>query len=288
MTKRALVLGGGGTVGIAWETGILNGLRNAGVDVTNADLIVGTSAGSVVGTQVALGVPLDGLLAAQVAPLDETRDRPMAVDPQYFAAVAQKLALAQAATPELMVEIGTMALSAPTGDEAEYVQRFELMHNAPWPERRLLVTAVDAQSGEFRAWDRESGAPLQAAVASSCAVPGIFPPVTINGRRYIDGGMRSGTNADLAHGYDVVLIVAPIGAQAEGMGGGARRQIEAEIAQLREAGRLVDLILPDEETLGVFGVNLMDTSRRIDAAQTGVRQGALAAETVRSMWNEGG
>ncbi len=287
MTKRALVLGGGGTVGIAWETGVLNGLRNAGVDVTNADLIIGTSAGSVVSTQVALGMPLDGLLAAQVPPLDETQDRPVAVDPQYFATVAQKLALAQSVTSELLTEIGTLALSAPTGDEAEYLQRFELLHNAPWPERRLVITVVDAQNGEFRALDRESGAPLQAAVASSCAVPGIFPPVTIGGRRYIDGGMRSGTNADVAQGYDAVLIIAPIGSQAEGMGPGAQRDMEREIAQLREAGSLVDVIVPDQETLDVFGVNLMDTTRRIEAAQTGVRQGAIAAETVRAMWNGG-
>jgi NTE family protein len=285
MTKRALVLGGGGTVGIAWETGVLNGLRSAGVDVANADLIVGTSAGSVVGTQVALGMPLDTLLAAQLAPLDEAQEHPIAVDPQYFAAVAQKLALAQDVTADLLVEIGTVALSAPTGDEEAYLQRFELLHSATWPSRRLVVTGVDAQSGEFKAWDREADAPLERAVAASCSVPGIFPPVTIGGRRYIDGGMRSGTNADLAHGYDAVLIIAPIGSQAEGMGPGARRDMEREIAQLREAGSLVDVIVPDDETLGVFGVNLMDTSRRIDAAQTGVRQGTLAAEIVRSMWN---
>jgi NTE family protein len=128
---------------------------------------------------------------------------------------------------------------------------------------------------------------LLQAVASSCAVPGIFPPVTIDGRRFIDGGMRSGTNADLARGYDVVLIIAPIGSQAEGMGPGAQRDMEREIAELREAGSLVDVIVPDQETLDVFGINLMDTSQRIGAAQTGVRQGAIAAETVRAMWNGG-
>jgi NTE family protein len=285
MTKRALVLGGGGTVGIAWETGVLNGLRDAGVDVTNADLIVGTSAGSVVGTQVALDMPLEGLLGAQLAPLDEAQEHPLAVDPQYFAAVAQKLAMAQDVTADLLVEIGTVALSAPTGDEEAYLQRFELIQPFPWPERRLVVTGVDAQSGMFKAWDRASDAPLYRAVAASCSIPGIFPPVTISDRRYIDGGMRSGTNADLAQNYDAVLLIAPIGSQAEGMGLGARRQMEAEIAQLREGGSLVDVIMPDEESLGVFGVNLMDTSRRIDAAQAGVRQGTLAAETVRGLWN---
>lgn len=285
MATRALVLGGGGTVGIAWETGILNGLRDAGVAVANADLIIGTSAGSVVGAQVALGMPLEGLLGAQLAPLDEAQEHPIAVDPQYFGAVSQKLALAQEVTADLLVEIGTLALSAPTGDEEAYLQRFELLEKMSWPHRRLIVTGVDAQSGEFLAWERESNAPLVRAVAASCSVPGIFPPVTIGERRYIDGGMRSGTNADLANGYERVLIVAPIGSQAEGMGGSARRQMEAEIAQLREAGSLVDVVVPDEESLDVFGLNLMDTTRRIDAAQTGVRQGAFAAETVRALWN---
>ena len=114
MTTRALVLGGGGTVGIAWETGVLNGLRNAGVDVTNADLIVGTSAGSVVGTQVGLGMPLGGLLGAKLAPLDEAQEHPIAVDPQYFSAVAKKMALAQDVTADQMVKIGRVALSTPT------------------------------------------------------------------------------------------------------------------------------------------------------------------------------
>jgi NTE family protein len=285
MTRRALVLGGGGTIGIAWETGVLNGLQNAGVDVSTADLIIGTSAGSVVGTQIALGMPLDMLLSAQLAPLDETQDRPAEFDPQVFMAVSAKLAVAQEATPELLAEIGALAVAAPTVDEAEYLQRFELLKGLPWSERRLLVTAVEATNGEFVAWDRTSGAPLMQAVASSCSVPGIFPPVTINGRRYIDGGMRSGTNADLARGYDTVIIIAPIGSQMEGMGPGALRQIDRETLLLIEAGSNVDLVVPDAETLEVFGMNLMDTTRRIDAAQAGIRQGATAAETLRAIWN---
>ena len=79
-----------------------------------------------------------------------------------------------------------------------------------WPERPLVVTAVDTETGEFTTFDRDSGVPLVSAVAASCAVPGVYPPVTIDGRRYMDGGMRSAANADLAQGYDRLVVLAPI------------------------------------------------------------------------------
>lgn len=282
MAGRALVLGGGGTVGIAWEIGVLSGLRNAGVDLENADLLVGTSAGSVVGTQLALRMPLDVLLAEQLAPFDPQENGPLIYDQRVLQAVFG-IYIPQDVTPAVLREIGALALSANTIGEDDYLRRFDRIRQVGWPERRLLVTAVDAESGEFRVWDRAAGVPLEAAVASSCAVPGIFPPVSIDGRRYIDGGMRSDTNAELAAGCDRVLVVTPVTFEAQGVSPNSRRLVR-EMAQLREGGSRVEVIAPDMESLRVLGPNLMDSQRRVDAANAGVRQGTAAAETARALW----
>jgi NTE family protein len=283
MRKRALVLGGGGTLGIAWETGVLVGLHRAGVDVSDADLVVGTSAGSVVGTQLTLGMPLEAMLAAQLAPPAED-DAPPTIDPRSFGAVVQLLGQTSEATPALLADIGRLALSAATGDEAAYLQRFALLAGQPWPVRDLRITAVDTKNGTFHAWSRDEGVPLDRAVAASCAVPGIFPPVTMSGQRYMDGGMRSDTNADLVVGYGRVLIIAPIGSQGGGAGLAAQRPVLREVELLRASGAQVELLAPDTATLQVFGINLMESSRRGRAAEEGLRQGQAVAASIRPLW----
>jgi NTE family protein len=214
MTQNALVLGGGGALGISWEIGLLAGLHEEGIDVGNADLIAGTSAGSVVGAQIALGKTLSELMAEQMEPDDGRIGTLMAgIDPASVLQLFMRWAGIKEMTPETCAEIGAAALVAQTVPEDEWVAYFEdHLEGAAWPERPLRLTAVDCETGAFQTWDRDSGVGLGRAVASSCAVPGLFPAVTINGRRYTDGGVRSGTNADLASGYDSVLIVAPIGA----------------------------------------------------------------------------
>ncbi len=137
-------------------------------------------------------------------------------------------------------------------------------------------------------WDKQSGVALGLAVASSCAVPGVFPPVTINGRRYMDGGMRSSTNADLARGYDKVLVVSVTGSRAMTMRGPyaqrARERLERELGGLREGGSAVELIVPDAASLEAFGPNLLDPSRRGEVAQAGLRQGRAEAARLREFW----
>jgi NTE family protein len=286
MATRALVLGGGGLVGIAWETGVLAGLSRAGIEPNDADLVIGTSAGSVVGAQIRMGRTPESLLAVQSTPSDGRIEQNMAnIDAQALMAIFAKWGAAREMTPALCAEIGAMALNARTGGEAEWLAGFDaLIGNTDWPPKPYVATAVDAQNGAFATWDITSGVPLQRAVASSCAVPGMFPPVTINGRRYVDGGVRSGTNADQAQGHDVVVIVAPIGASAEGIGGIARRQLDAEAAALRAGGSAVTVVLPDPAAMEAFGPNLMDPSRRAAAAEAGVRQGGAVAESLRSPW----
>jgi NTE family protein len=290
VTRRAVVLGGGGPVGIAWETGLAAGLERAGVRLRNSDLFVGTSAGSVVGAQLALGKAPDKLIAMYNTIDDAEHPSQKPLD---FAAIAEKFtAMFISSDPpeKLRADMGGFALKAETISEEEWLDTFRRMPGmaaGAWPDHRFICTAVDAANGAFVTWDNDAGVPLDRAVASSCAVPGIYPPVTINGRRYIDGGVRSPTNADLARGCDAVLIIsvtAPgisaLPAVAEAM----QRQLDGEIAALRQAGSLVETIVPDEASLQSFGLNLMDFARREPVVEAGARQGFIEAARLREFW----
>src|SRR5579885_3410120 len=280
---RALVLGGGGVAGVAWELGILLGLRDKGVDVRNAEIIIGTSAGSVVGAQLASGADLESLFAAQLTPPEQSKERNVAFDPsQMVEAFSKAIAGAGPDIKAIRARIGAYALSAPTIPEAE--RRAIIESRLPartWPQQRLLIVAVDTETGEEYIIDRESGVPLVDAVAASCAVPGIWPPVTIAGRRYMDGGMRSATNADLATGYSRILILNPLGANADYMGMGLTAEIEA---LEREGGRVL-VIAPDAASAAAIGLNPLDPATRRPSALAGRAQGRELVDSVAALWS---
>jgi NTE family protein len=186
-------------------------------------------------------------------------------------------------------DIGAYALAAETMSEADFIASFghtfaELPENA-WPERGFACTAVDAETGGFQFWTKDSGVGVTRAVAASCSVPGIYPPVTLGGRRYIDGGMRSSTNADMAAGYDLVVVVA---VRLGAAGGAAMERIAArfddEIESLKEGGSTVVTIVPDDASIEAFGPNLMDFRRRADAARAGLAQGEAHAADLKELW----
>jgi NTE family protein len=277
MTSRALVLGGGGVTGVAWEFGVLTGLAEAGIDLTEADVVVGTSAGSVVGAQVAAGIELEKPYARQLA------DASGEIAARLRTGTLLKFGLAMLGSREpaaFRARVGRMALAANTVPAAE--RRAVIEARLPvrdWPERRLLITAVDADTGELVVFDRDSGVPLVDAVAASCAVPGVWPAVTVNGRRLIDGGMRSGTNADLAAGYERVVIVAPIPA-----GYGAIAGVARHVAELAGTAK-VAVVAPDAAARQAIGRNVLDPARRAGAARAGRAQAAAAADAVRAVWS---
>jgi NTE family protein len=292
VSSRALVLGGGGPVGIAWESGLAAGLEEAGVRLADADLIIGTSAGSVVGAQLALGRAPSELVAAQESLSENTRhpaQRSYDLAPlmQHFI----KLYTSSESPEKLRAEIGAFAVAAATMNEEEWLASFgrlQGMGSDTWPQRHYMCTAVDASDGSFVTWDKDSGVPLGRAIASSCAVPGIFPPIALNGRRYIDGGMRSATNADLARGHDRVIVVSVTSsARASAMPQlmeNMRRRFDAELDAIREAGGQVEVIVPDDGAIHAIGPNVMDPSRRATVAREGVRQGRNEATRLRDFW----
>lgn len=274
---KALVLGGGGVTGIAWELGVLAGLAELGADLTDADLVVGTSAGSVVGVGVRSGTSLTGLYQAQLAPPKGE----IAAKMGRGVLVRYLLAMAISRDPvRAGKRFGALALRAKTIPEAERRKVFETrLAGREWPARPLKVTAVQAASGAFTVFDSASGVELIDAVGASCAVPGIWPPVSIDGHRYIDGGMRSATNADLAAGYRRVVIIAPLP-----RGFGVMASAPSQMRDLVAGGSRVALIEPDPAALAAIGNNLLDPARRAAAARAGYAQAATSAEPVKSVW----
>ena len=276
--RRALVLGGGGITGIAWETGVLAGLAEAGLDLTSADVIVGTSAGSVVGAQITGDDGIADLYAEQL------KDPTGEIAARIGGGVLLRC-LAAALWPRderrSRARLGRAALAARTVPEAERLAVFERrLGSRAWPDRRLLVTAVDAESGEPVVFDRTSGVPLAAAVAASCAVPLVWPPVSIDGHRYVDGGARSVANADLATGCDRVVVLAPLTAALRRSG-----RISRQLASLGPGVRSV-VVSPDANARRAIGRNVLDPARRVAAARAGRAQAPHLVDQVRAVWCE--
>lgn len=288
--SRALVLGGGGPVGIGWETGLLAGLASKAADVTNADLIIGTSAGSVVGAEVALGHSPEQMLTferAHAKPARKPAGPPPNIRPLFIK--LRELAAGKQPPDEVRKEIGAWAMKTHTKlTQEQFVAIFErILPGAKWPLRPYECATVNTSTGKLQVWSKASGVPLVRAVASSCAVPGIFPPVEIDGQHYMDGGMHSPTNAKLAKGYKTVLIV-DVTAPAHLTAANRRfaRGIEREEQFLRNSGSKVILITPDAASHKAFGRNLMDSSHRAAAAEAGYAEGRAQAARVAAIWNQ--
>ena len=287
VTTRGLVLGGGGITGIAWETGLLHGLAEAGVDLTGADRVVGTSAGSIVGAQVTSGTALAELYRRQLlAPADlGDGTAPLASigasvavrfaasllrargDIERFARILGKLAVAQAARGR-----------TPTVPE-RYEQVAMRIAGLEWPDRDLVVTGVDVATGELTAFGPRGDVPevsLEDAVNASCAVPCVYPPIPIGSRTFIDGGVRSGANADLAVGCDVVVVLSPLDR--------AIGPVRSAAQQLTELGVPHLVITPDAGARAAIGKNVLDPAARPPSARAGHAQAASVVEQVRALW----
>ncbi|GAA4072962.1 patatin-like phospholipase family protein [Actinomadura miaoliensis] len=276
---EALVLGGGGVGGIAWITGVLAGLADAGQDVTGADVIVGTSAGSAVAAQLGSGLSLDALYARQVEPELQAAEIMVDLDLERFSAEFAAALRDVDTVAEIRRAVGRYALKAATVPEPE--RRAVIESRLPshaWPTRSLKIVAVDAESGEPRVFDNASGVNLVDAVAASCAVPGVWPPVTIGGRRYVDGGVRSGANADYAAGASRVLVLAPLGGVELVP---TDRPLDQTVEELRASGAEVAVIEPDEASRTAIGPNPLDPSTREPAAEAGRAQG----RTLEIQWS---
>ncbi|TXI42589.1 MAG: patatin-like phospholipase family protein [Mycobacterium sp.] len=297
--RRAVVLGGGGPVGVAWELGLAAGLASGGVDLTRADLVVGTSAGSLAGAMLTSGDD-PGQLVADIEALFAGGVGGSGADQVPEAALAEFMEMTFAwgsigddpdAKAEHTRKIGAFALAADTISEDAFVGAIgSVMAGRPWPAP-FACTSVDSATGDFTVWDAAANVPLERAIASSCSVPGVYPPITIGDSRYMDGGARSALNADLAAGYDVAVVVSvtvmelPPGIDDPRIAAYLATQ-KAEIAALEASGTTVEVIVPDLDFLMVsnFGLSLMDFSTIASSAEVGTRLGKQEAGRIGAAW----
>jgi len=276
--KRALVLAGGGLAGIAWETGVLRGIADESPGTAKAlldtDVLVGTSAGSTVAAQLGSGLGLDALFDRQ------TTESSTELNPDAGVDEITELFLTAMLTPnttkaEKLQKIGAVALSTATVTEA--VRRDVIAQRLPshdWPDRALRISAIDTVTGELVVFDRNSGVGLVDAVAASCAVPGVWPAVTIGDRRYMDGGVGSIVNMVLANDCDVAVVLVPSGrAVPSPFGGGEAEEVDA-------FGGSTFGVFADDESLAAFGSNPLDPACRKPSALAGRAQGRRVAAAI--------
>lgn len=276
MAGAALVLGGGGITGAAWEIGVLAGLHAAGVDLTRANAVIGTSAGAIVGAQILSGVPIDVLYSRQFRnPIGEVATHvPISTLARFLIWM-----LIPGDERQVRASIGRAALRARTMPESERIRAISgRLHVKTWPQRDLRITAIDAESGEFVVFKRDSGVDLVDAVAASCAVPLVYSPVTIGGRRYIDGGMRSAANADLAVGFDAIVALTPVSVPLR-----RSRSAEGQIDSLGKGIRSL-VVKPGEQARKAMGMQFLDPAFRAASAHAGWTQATSVARAVAEVW----
>jgi NTE family protein len=290
--ERALVLGGGGSTGNAWLIGVIAGLFDAGLDVTEAELIIGTSAGSTAAAQITSATPTE-LLAAILAAAPQQRTGavkpdggrvPIGPAADHMERTSAIIAAAEDAA-DMRRRLGAAAIETDAASDGSGQTRWRAtvaarLPSQHWPERTVLITAVDAHTGEPVVFDRHSGVDLVDAVAASCASGFAY---SIGGSRYIDGGYRRNENADLAVGYERVLVLSPFGGRSRtpldwGM------QLAAQVDELRAGGSSVETIFPDSSSEHMFGANAMDLSLRPPAARAGYNQGRALADQLTEFW----
>lgn len=287
-TSTALVLGGGGSSGNAWLIGVVAGLLDAGVDVTRADLVVGTSAGATTAAQL-LGTSPRELYEATIAPLPPVDARPAGgrstgrPGTNHLERTAAIIA-ASSGPEDMRTRLAASALQLDATDDGTSSQRWReitasRLPSPEWPAQRVLITAVDARTGDPVLFDRDSGVPLADAVAASTS-SGL--PHRIGDARLIDGGYRTNAdNADLAGGYDRVLVLSPFGGRTRSPREWGLHLVD-QVQALRVAGSSVETVFPDDDSL--FGAAAMNPRFRAPAASSGYEQGVALGERVGALW----
>ena len=289
--ERALVLGGGGSAGNAWLIGVLAGLFDAGLDVTDADLVVGTSAGATAAAQVT-GANLPDLLAQVLdTPVPQrpagTSHAPARSGPDPVETLRALIgASTDPADYRRRISAATRDIEAASDGSGTARWRAIVIPRLPdlrWPERTILLTAVDADTAEPVVFDRHSGVDLVDAVAASTSNGLGAGPYTIGDRRYLDGGYRRNENADLAAGYRRVLVLSPLGGRTlTPLDWG--QQLATQVDELRTSGSAVETVLPDDASLAAFGDNMMNPATRPPSARAGFDQGRALADRLASFW----
>ncbi|MFC0040811.1 patatin-like phospholipase family protein [Actinomadura rayongensis] len=272
---RALVLGLGGLIRAPWQAGIIVGLRRAGTDLGEADVFVGTATGAIFAALLAGGGdPADAVpdMAAE-----DQRLRAAGVIPEGYQRILEVLSDTSVPPDERRRRLGRMALEARPHTSTDIVRLCGL-RSPEWPERQLRIPVVDAATGARVVFERGGDATLDQAVRASLAAPTLDPPVEIAGNRYMDGGLYSTTNADLAVGCDRVVVIAPLLELA------FVPTLERELAAL--GPERVEVVAPDAATGELFALTTFDPDLPNSTFEAGLRQAAEQAPALAGAWND--
>ncbi|UJC81051.1 patatin-like phospholipase family protein [Rhodococcus erythropolis] len=275
--KLGLVLAGGGVAGIAWETGFLLGVQDKSPDAAaallTADVFIGTSAGSTVSAQIAGGATLQELFDAQTA--EATGELDPKIDVEILGQMFVDAIAGSQDRAEQLRALGEAATDADTVEPAVRRAVIEArLRNRVWPDRELRIPAINTRTGELRVFGNADGVDLVDAVGASCAVPGVWPVVTIDGERYMDGGMASGSNVQLAADCDVIVVLSPAADPAPNLLGGSLRE-EIDVMAKR-----VLPIFADDAVVEAIGTNSLSPTTRRPAAELGREQGRRTADEI--------
>lgn len=290
---RALVLAGGGAAGNAWQLGLIAGLCDAGTDVTRADLVIGTSAGSTVAAQITSGTRPADLYAAVLAERLPPQARQPGVGPRRGTSVSgpsylewSNAIIAVAEDPsDMRRRMGAAALARAASDGADPLRWRDVvaarLPSRDWPLQAVLIPAVNARTGEPVVFDRHSGVDLVDAVAASTSA---MTPYAIGRDHFLNGGYRRSENADLAAGYGRVLVLSPFGGRSR-MPAGWGMDLATQVDELRSGGSTVETVFPDAGAGDVFDANALDPSTRPQAARGGFQQGRSLASRLADFWD---
>jgi NTE family protein len=274
--KRALILGEGGGTGVAWEIGVIKGLLDGGIDLNEADLIVGTSAGAKVGAQIRLGQDFNRLYREQ---FDVPSAKPAHLQNLDQAAFREliKIMMVSRLTTKIRQRIGRLALNAKASLPEPFVESMIAALGSEWPDRLLMAVGVDVNDGTIMGFDKSSGVSLGRAVAISMCVPGIVAPISVNDRKYMDGA-TAGDNLNFASGYDRVIVIVTRD----------KAQSRAEVDTLRSSGSNVFYFPPDQVSAKAMGgspLKRFDPAMRELSAESGLKQAAVMMDNFKRMWN---
>lgn len=279
MARRALVLGAGGHAASSFEIGLIAGLADGALDVRNADAFIGTSAGARVGAELTSDASLDDLFARQIAP--PRRQLFPDIDWIRWRGDFQAARAGGGEPAEILRRIGSLTPAVIESADRRAAIAAELP-STWWPEQRLLLAAVEVESGERRVFDRTSGIELLDAVMASGTIPGVFLPIAFQGCGYVDGGFYSAENADLAVGADTVLVLAlrasvpPIPVVP----------LEAALDVLSRSGARFEVVHPDEATQAILAAagNPLNPAVRGPATKAARDHGRRIAERIATFW----
>lgn len=281
MFNHAIVLGGGGSLAIGWELGYLSALSEDGINIRQADVVIGTSGGAQAATGITSQKSWEEIYNEQIAPKsDETP--PSSNMSDIFSRYKEIQETSD--TPKEWIEnYSVYALEHNKFDESVHINRLKnRIKMNEWPEN-LMITAINVDKAERVALTTNSNVDIHTAMAASGSLPGVWPTTTINGVKHFDGGCHSMENADLAKGAKKVLILAtnlPVTTPYK---------LKDAIQELEQSGSEVILITPSDEVLAKLnelGGNTVDPSIRPDMFELGTIQGHSDANRIKEFWKK--